>query len=55
MYMNLRRRDFLMWYGCCKKYCLQRMLKQFASDELIELNRGEILTKDFEGLKKIVG
>ena len=32
-----------------------RMLKQFASDELIELNRGAILIKDFEGLKKIVG
>lgn len=31
-----------------------RMLKQFASDELIELNRGEILIKDFEGLKKII-
>ncbi|MGN1176619.1 MAG: Crp/Fnr family transcriptional regulator, partial [Roseburia sp.] len=28
-----------------------RMLKQFASDELIELNRGAILIKDFEGLK----
>ena len=32
-----------------------RMLKQFASDELIELNRGAIIIKDFEGLKKIVG
>ena len=31
-----------------------RMLKQFASDELIELNRGTILIKDFEGLKKII-
>ena len=31
-----------------------RMLKQFASDELIELNRGAILIKDFEGLKKII-
>ena len=31
-----------------------RMLKQFASDELIELSRGAILIKDFEGLKKII-
>ena len=31
-----------------------RMLKQFASDELIELNRGAILIKDVEGLKKII-
>lgn len=31
-----------------------RMLKQFASDELIELNRGAILIKDFEGLKNII-
>ena len=31
-----------------------RMLKQFASDGLIELNRGSILIKDVEGLKKIV-
>lgn len=31
-----------------------RMLKQFASDELIELTRGAILIKDFEGLKKII-
>ena len=31
-----------------------RMLKQFASDELIELNRGTILIKDFEGLKNII-
>ena len=31
-----------------------RMLKQFASDELIELYRGVILIKDFEGLKNII-
>ena len=31
-----------------------RMLKQFASDELIELYRGVIIIKDFEGLKKII-
>ena len=31
-----------------------RMLKQFASDELIELYRGVIIIKDFKGLKKII-
>ena len=31
-----------------------RMLKQFASDELIELNRGAIVIKNIEGLKKII-
>lgn len=31
-----------------------RMLKQFASDELIELYRGVIIIKDLEGLKKII-
>jgi len=31
-----------------------RMLKQFASDELIELYRGMIIIKDFKGLKKII-
>ncbi len=31
-----------------------RMLKQFASDELIEINRGVIIIKDFKGLKKII-
>ena len=30
------------------------MLKQFVSDELIELNRGAIVIKDIEGLKKII-
>ena len=29
-----------------------RMLKQFASDELIELNRGAIVIKNIEGLDK---
>lgn len=31
-----------------------RMLKQFASDELIELYRGVIVIKDLKGLKKII-
>ena len=31
-----------------------RMLKQFASDNLIELKRGAIVIKNIEGLKKII-